>query len=164
MRESLRELAKAMQSDAGEAANMAKFAAGEAATRAIDAAIQTHGGNGMSEEYGLVALWGLARTRDDPELHLAACVGAAKIVLTRRQLSGVTPPNVSPPQVSRGQSSAWAHFCRPAWIAASSSSPLDDEQLSSGDVVHTPTRMPIDSKSVFALALLLTSAPFKGSS
>jgi alkylation response protein AidB-like acyl-CoA dehydrogenase len=48
--------------DAGEAANMAKFAAGEAATRAIDAAIQTHGGNGMSEEYGLVALWGLART------------------------------------------------------------------------------------------------------
>ncbi|MBW2507652.1 MAG: acyl-CoA/acyl-ACP dehydrogenase [Deltaproteobacteria bacterium] len=48
--------------DAGEAANMAKFAAGEAATRAVDTAIQVHGGNGMSEEYGLVSLWGLART------------------------------------------------------------------------------------------------------
>jgi alkylation response protein AidB-like acyl-CoA dehydrogenase len=48
--------------DAGEAANMAKYAAGEAATRAVDAAIQVHGGNGMSEEYGLVLLWGMART------------------------------------------------------------------------------------------------------
>ena len=48
--------------DAGEAANMAKYAAGEAATRAIDVAIQVHGGNGMSEEYGLVSLWGIART------------------------------------------------------------------------------------------------------
>ena len=48
--------------DAGEAANMAKYAAGEAATHAIDVAIQTHGGNGMSEEYGLVALWAMART------------------------------------------------------------------------------------------------------
>lgn len=48
--------------DAGEAANMAKYAAGEAATRAVDVAIQVHGGNGMSEEYGLVSLWGLART------------------------------------------------------------------------------------------------------
>lgn len=48
--------------DAGEAANMAKYAAGEAATRAVDTAIQVHGGNGMSEEYGLVLLWGMART------------------------------------------------------------------------------------------------------
>ena len=48
--------------DAGEAADMAKYAAGEAATRAVDTAIQVHGGNGMSEEYGLVLLWGLART------------------------------------------------------------------------------------------------------
>ncbi len=48
--------------DAGEAANMAKFAAGEAATRAVDTAIQVHGGNGMSEEYGLVSMWGMART------------------------------------------------------------------------------------------------------
>ena len=48
--------------DAGEAANMAKYAAGEAATHAVDTAIQVHGGNGMSDEYGLVSLWALART------------------------------------------------------------------------------------------------------
>ena len=48
--------------DAGEAANMAKYAAGEAATHAVDVAIQVHGGNGMSEEYGLVSLWAMART------------------------------------------------------------------------------------------------------
>lgn len=48
--------------DAGEAANMAKYAAAEAALAAIDNAIQVHGGNGMSEEYGIAALWGLART------------------------------------------------------------------------------------------------------
>ncbi len=46
---------------AGEAANMAKYAAAEAALAAVDAAIQTHGGNGMSAEYGLVPLWGIAR-------------------------------------------------------------------------------------------------------
>jgi alkylation response protein AidB-like acyl-CoA dehydrogenase len=46
---------------AGEASNMAKYAAAEAAIAAVDAAIQTHGGNGLSTEYGLVPLWGLAR-------------------------------------------------------------------------------------------------------
>jgi alkylation response protein AidB-like acyl-CoA dehydrogenase len=46
---------------AGEAANMAKYAAAEAALAAVDAAIQTHGGNGVSTEYGLIPLWGLAR-------------------------------------------------------------------------------------------------------
>jgi alkylation response protein AidB-like acyl-CoA dehydrogenase len=46
---------------AGEAANMAKYAAAEAAIAAVDQAIQTHGGNGLSSEYGLVPLWGLAR-------------------------------------------------------------------------------------------------------
>jgi alkylation response protein AidB-like acyl-CoA dehydrogenase len=48
--------------DAGEAANMAKYAAAEAAIHAVDTAIQVHGGNGMSEEYGIVSLWGMART------------------------------------------------------------------------------------------------------
>ena len=43
--------------DAGSAANMAKFAAGEVAVKAADRAIQTHGGNGMSVEYGLTDLW-----------------------------------------------------------------------------------------------------------
>ncbi|HUZ36927.1 MAG TPA: acyl-CoA dehydrogenase family protein [Streptosporangiaceae bacterium] len=46
---------------AGEASNMAKYAAAEAAIAAVDQAIQTHGGNGMSTEFGLVPLWGLAR-------------------------------------------------------------------------------------------------------
>jgi alkylation response protein AidB-like acyl-CoA dehydrogenase len=46
---------------AGEASNMAKFAAAEAAIAAVDAAIQIHGGNGLSDEYGLIPLWGMAR-------------------------------------------------------------------------------------------------------
>ena len=46
---------------AGEAANMAKYAAAEATLAALDQAIQTHGGNGMSTEYGLADLWGMAR-------------------------------------------------------------------------------------------------------
>ena len=41
---------------AGEAANMAKYAAAEAACDAVDRAIQTHGGNGASQEYGLASL------------------------------------------------------------------------------------------------------------
>lgn len=46
---------------AGEASNIAKFAAAEAAVTAADRAIQVHGGNGLSAEYGLVPQWGLAR-------------------------------------------------------------------------------------------------------
>jgi alkylation response protein AidB-like acyl-CoA dehydrogenase len=46
---------------AGESSNMAKYAAGEAAVAALDAAMQTHGGNGVSTEYGLMPYWGLAR-------------------------------------------------------------------------------------------------------
>ncbi|HEY2724132.1 MAG TPA: acyl-CoA dehydrogenase family protein, partial [Pseudonocardiaceae bacterium] len=41
---------------AGEAANMAKYAAAEAALAAVDAAIQCHGGNGLATEYGLLPL------------------------------------------------------------------------------------------------------------
>lgn len=47
--------------EAGEAANMAKYAAGEAAIAAIDQAIQTHGGNGLATEYGLAAMLAGAR-------------------------------------------------------------------------------------------------------
>ncbi len=46
---------------AGEAANMAKYAAAEAGLHCLDGAIQTHGGNGMASEYGLADLWGLLR-------------------------------------------------------------------------------------------------------
>ncbi|MDP3969391.1 MAG: acyl-CoA dehydrogenase family protein [Nocardioides sp.] len=41
---------------AGEAANIAKYAAAEAACNAVDRAIQTHGGNGATQEYGMAAL------------------------------------------------------------------------------------------------------------
>ncbi|WP_111719535.1 acyl-CoA dehydrogenase family protein [Homoserinimonas sp. OAct 916] len=47
--------------NAGLSAAMAKLAASEAATFALDAAIQTHGGNGMAREYGLSTLSGLVR-------------------------------------------------------------------------------------------------------
>jgi len=46
---------------AGEAANIAKLAASEAALRALDQAIQTHGGNGLAQEYGLSELWFVTR-------------------------------------------------------------------------------------------------------
>jgi alkylation response protein AidB-like acyl-CoA dehydrogenase len=47
--------------DAAEAANMAKYAAAEAGLAALDQAIQTHGGNGLTTEFGLAGLWGMAR-------------------------------------------------------------------------------------------------------
>ena len=46
---------------AGESANMAKYAAAEAAIAAADAAMQTHGGNGFATEFGLVPYWASAR-------------------------------------------------------------------------------------------------------
>lgn len=47
--------------DAGEAANMAKFAAADASLEALDQAMQVHGGNGLALEYGLADLWFIAR-------------------------------------------------------------------------------------------------------
>jgi alkylation response protein AidB-like acyl-CoA dehydrogenase len=46
---------------AGEASNMAKYAAAEAAVGAVDAAIQVHGGNGLAAEFGFLPLYGMAR-------------------------------------------------------------------------------------------------------
>ncbi|MEX2984625.1 acyl-CoA dehydrogenase family protein [Streptomyces sp. C36] len=46
---------------AGEAANMAKYAAAEAAVRAVDQAVHTLGGNGLTAEYGLASLITAAR-------------------------------------------------------------------------------------------------------
>jgi len=40
---------------AAEAANIAKYAAGEASTRAVDQAVQSLGGNGLTKEYGIAA-------------------------------------------------------------------------------------------------------------
>lgn len=47
--------------EAGEASNMAKFAAAKAATHAVDTAVQTLGGNGLALEYGVSDLWWFTR-------------------------------------------------------------------------------------------------------
>ncbi|MFN8088702.1 MAG: acyl-CoA dehydrogenase family protein [Mycobacterium sp.] len=46
---------------AAEAANMAKYAAAEASNRAVDQAVQSLGGNGLTVEYGIAAMMGVAR-------------------------------------------------------------------------------------------------------
>ncbi|MEN8649286.1 acyl-CoA dehydrogenase family protein [Streptomyces sp. 21So2-11] len=46
---------------AGEAANMAKYAAAEACVKAVDQAVHTLGGNGLTREYGLASLITAAR-------------------------------------------------------------------------------------------------------
>jgi alkylation response protein AidB-like acyl-CoA dehydrogenase len=52
---------------AGEASNMAKYAAAEAAIACVDRAIQTHGGNGFALEYELSDMWwGVRLTRTAP--------------------------------------------------------------------------------------------------
>jgi alkylation response protein AidB-like acyl-CoA dehydrogenase len=52
---------------AGEASNMAKYAAAEAAIHCVDQAIQTHGGNGVALEYELADMyWGVRTMRIAP--------------------------------------------------------------------------------------------------
>ncbi|MFT4201009.1 acyl-CoA dehydrogenase family protein [Gordonia sp. (in: high G+C Gram-positive bacteria)] len=46
---------------AAEPANMAKYAAAEAATKAVDRAVHTLGGNGLTSEYGLAPMLALVR-------------------------------------------------------------------------------------------------------
>jgi alkylation response protein AidB-like acyl-CoA dehydrogenase len=46
---------------AGEASNMAKFAAAEAGVRCVDQAIQAHGGNGFAREYELADMYWVVR-------------------------------------------------------------------------------------------------------
>ncbi|MGW8667338.1 acyl-CoA dehydrogenase family protein [Streptomyces niveus] len=46
---------------AGEAANIAKYAAGEACVHAVDQAVHTLGGNGLTREYGLASLIAASR-------------------------------------------------------------------------------------------------------
>jgi alkylation response protein AidB-like acyl-CoA dehydrogenase len=47
--------------DAGEASNMAKLLAADAGLICLDRAIQAHGGNGLSNDYGLADLWWIVR-------------------------------------------------------------------------------------------------------
>jgi alkylation response protein AidB-like acyl-CoA dehydrogenase len=46
---------------AGEASNMAKLLAADAGLLCLDRAIQAHGGNGLSNDYGLADLWWIVR-------------------------------------------------------------------------------------------------------
>ncbi|MBT3701165.1 MAG: acyl-CoA/acyl-ACP dehydrogenase [Alphaproteobacteria bacterium] len=46
---------------AGEASNMAKYAGAEAGIQAVDAALQAHGGNGFTEDYGIYELYPMVR-------------------------------------------------------------------------------------------------------
>lgn len=46
---------------AGEAANMAKYAAAEASARAVDQAVQSLGGNGLTTEYGVASMVAASR-------------------------------------------------------------------------------------------------------
>ena len=47
--------------EAGEFANMAKLAAADAAIKAVDTAIECHGGNGFTKEYGIFDLYPMVR-------------------------------------------------------------------------------------------------------
>lgn len=47
--------------EVGTQANMAKFLGADLALKAVDAALETHGGNGFSEDFGLIHLWFGAR-------------------------------------------------------------------------------------------------------
>ena len=71
---------------------MAKYAAAEAALAAVDAAIQTHGGNGVATEYGLLPVLGPGPAAphrpgepgDDPQLRRPAQPGPAPVLLRSR--------------------------------------------------------------------------------
>jgi len=47
--------------EAGEFANMAKLAAADAGTKAVDVALQCFGGNGFTKEYGIFDIYPLVR-------------------------------------------------------------------------------------------------------
>ena len=95
---------------AGEAANMAKYAAAEAAIHCVDQAIQTHGGNGFALEYGLTDLWwGVRLVRTAPvsremilnyvaehSLGPAEVVRAAGLGLKRETTGSSAPPADDP--------------------------------------------------------------------
>ena len=79
---------------------MAKYAAAEAALAALDAAIQVHGGNGLSTEYGLCRLGAGAaaadrpgQPRDDPQLRRPARPGPAAVLLSAARGSAPEIPS-----------------------------------------------------------------------
>ena len=75
--------------EAGEFANVAKLVAADAGIAAVDAALQAHGGNGFTKEYGIFDLYPLVRllktaaaqSRNDPQLYRRARDGLAAQLL-----------------------------------------------------------------------------------
>ena len=96
---------------AGEAANMAKYAAAEAGLHALDAAIQTHGGNGLASEYGLADLWGMVRllriapVSREMVLNFVAqqSLGSAEVATDGFLTSGATPGRPPRADCQRGE-------------------------------------------------------------
>ncbi len=68
---------------------MAKYAAGEASVRAVDQAVQSLGGNGLTKEYGIASVLTASRLAriapgqpgDDPQLRRADLAGPAPVLL-----------------------------------------------------------------------------------
>ena len=74
--------------EAGEFANVAKLVAADAGIAAVDAALQAHGGNGFTKEYGIRPLPAgaspedsAAQSRNDPQLYRRARDGLAAQLL-----------------------------------------------------------------------------------
>ena len=111
---------------AGEASNMAKYAAAEAAIHCVDQAIQTHGGNGFALEYGLAAdVVGRAAgahrpglARDDPQLRGRAFARAAEVLRARRERVGCWRSNARAGARSRRTRPGWS-VDPPTWRPAS---------------------------------------------
>ena len=90
---------------AAEAANMAKYAAAEAATRSVDQAVQSMGGNGLTKEYGVAADAGLCpagadrpdQPRDGAELRGADIAWPAPVLLMDTLVEYVGPADSGGP-------------------------------------------------------------------
>ena len=106
---------------------MAKYAAAEAAVHAVDQAVQSLGGNGLTKEYGIAAMLAMSRVepdragepRDDAQLRRAARPAAAPLLLTRQHPRPENDDDVRaahPHQrVPAGRDPLDARSTRPCW-------------------------------------------------
>ncbi|CAM5720661.1 hypothetical protein SMICM304S_00785 [Streptomyces microflavus] len=91
---------------------MAKYAAGEACVKAVDQAVHTLGGNGLTREYGLGRPDHRVPRRpdrpgqpgDDPQLRLPPVPGPSEVVLEPAAGGEPEPSDLSPFSIPRGDS------------------------------------------------------------
>ena len=84
----------------GAQANAAKFLGAEAALRACERAVRTHGGMGYAKEFHverllrevMISALGARQLADDPQLHRRAGPGPTPIILSHISLSHITFP------------------------------------------------------------------------